>query len=158
MGLYGDIRKKVAPCGLLCYTCTGFAEGAIPQASKALLRYLDGYSEFLEQQSHPDKPAVDTALRALAFWAGNDCPGCREGGDHRCMLEGCTVRECTKGKGIDFCAECAEFPCGEPHPSKVFLKAWKKANSRIREIGAEGFFQEEKEVSHYSRYKQAETR
>lgn len=40
------LLNNVAPCSLLCYTCTAYAEGIVCQSAKALLHHLDGVCKF----------------------------------------------------------------------------------------------------------------
>lgn len=147
------LLNNIAPCGCLCYSCTGCAHGIIVQSSKTLLHYLDGYSSFLEKQDHKDKPLVDTCIRVLSYWSKLNCPGCRNDVSNQCTLENCFVRDCIKEKQLDFCADCENFPCDKAHESKAFMNTWLNASTRIREVGAEQFFSEEKEQSHFTRFK-----
>ena len=41
-----DILKKVAPCSLMCHTCSGYKDGVICESAKTLLKYLEGIKEF----------------------------------------------------------------------------------------------------------------
>ena len=48
------LLDNVMPCGLICYTCSGYNHGALKEAANKMLRYLDGYESFLAQK-FPDK-------------------------------------------------------------------------------------------------------
>ena len=36
-----EIIKKVAPCSLMCHTCSAYNDGLICVSAKTLLKYLD---------------------------------------------------------------------------------------------------------------------
>ena len=78
------------------------------------------------------------------------CNGCRtETKTTYCM--NCFMVKCAKDKGIDFCGECKEYPCGElkefqskmPHRAELW-----KSQERINEIGWEKWYLEM--VDYYS--------
>ena len=54
---------------------------------------------------------------------------------------GCPVRKCCTEKGIDFCFECADFPCDnwdeKGKRSNVFNKAKKERLQEMKSIGVE---------------------
>ena len=90
-----DYRLMTAPCGLDCFNCD---------------MYLAGASEDRRAGSAGD---AGTASEQAV------CRGCRnERGTIAWMnmTEPCAVYACTEGKGIDFCFECADFPCDFLHP------------------------------------------
>jgi hypothetical protein len=91
-------------------------------------------------------------MRVLSFYSLQTCPGCRDG-ETQCTLENCFIRKCTLEKNINFCAECDEFPCNKVELPQVFINKWKSSGNRIKEIGLEQFFAEEKIAPHYLRYK-----
>lgn len=73
--------------------------------------------------ARPDDPAVRQKLvdgwRKLfghqAYTAENGrCDGCRN--DGRLADKSCQVRPCAKGKGIESCGLCADFPCKNVRP------------------------------------------
>ena len=43
-----EIIKKVAPCSLMCHTCSAYNDGIICVSAKTLLKYLEGIKEFYE--------------------------------------------------------------------------------------------------------------
>ena len=55
-----------------------------------------------------------------------------------------------KEKGLDFCFECQEFPCKEADFEPMLKAKWLHANERMKEIGVEAFFEENKDKSHYA--------
>lgn len=44
-----ELLKRIAPCALMCHTCTGYYNGIICESAKTLLNYLDGIKEFYEK-------------------------------------------------------------------------------------------------------------
>ncbi len=41
-----ELLERVAPCSLMCHTCSGCHNGIICESSKTLLKYLEGIKEF----------------------------------------------------------------------------------------------------------------
>jgi len=132
-----DRRHLTAPCGLDCFNCPSF-EGNITE-------------EWKKQVSAFLKIPVEEA----------PCKGCRDekgyckfGPNQQCATWNCVVE-----KGVQFCHECAEFPCERlmptqqgatyPHNMKVYnlcrvkligLDAWIEESSSIRERYYNGKF------------------
>ena len=48
-----EILTKIAPCSLMCYTCSAYKQGVICKSSQTLLNYLNGIKEFY-QKHMPD--------------------------------------------------------------------------------------------------------
>lgn len=117
-------RDLTAPCGIDCFNCPVYA-GNITGETKALLaKQLD-----LEPAKVP-------------------CKGCREQQGCRLHWNACDTLDCVKEKGVEFCFECPEFPCGMlqpasdgagkyPHNMKVFNLC------RIKLVGVEKWAEEE---------------
>jgi hypothetical protein len=86
-----DDITMVAPCGTYCGDCA---------AHKV-----------------KDVPALQGALTKVG-WNGVVCPGCRtlKGGCQ--FVDGiCETYSCATGRGLTFCFECPEFPCGMLNPA-----------------------------------------
>jgi hypothetical protein len=104
----------------------------------------------------------DTFQNTLQYLCGASCPGCRnnhpsnkeEKWGH---LEGCVIPACVKERGVDFCAECDEFPCQKEKDfcatHNMSGEDWENGSRRIKEIGIEAYFEEKKDVSHCIRHK-----
>ena len=144
-----ELLKKVAPCGLLCYTCTAAKDGAIQNHSQALLRLLENFDGFAERFSdHEPRLKNYPAFKdVLQMFTGARCEGCRSG---KCMFPGCPVFPCIMQKGHDFCLECEEFPCDKVNFDRSVKAKWLMANRRMREIGVQTYFNECKDKSHYA--------
>jgi hypothetical protein len=151
-----EVLQKVAPCGLICYTCAAASDGAIQVHSRALLSLLEGFDGFAERFSahEPRLKAYPYFREVLGLFAEAGCQGCREGD---CMYPGCPVWPCIKEKEHDFCFECADFPCDEADFDPALREKWMSANERMREIGPEAYLQEVKEESHYAQHDRTQT-
>ena len=115
-------KTLAAVCGLFCPSCTMYIG---THEDPARLQWM------AERFGRP--------VEELA------CHGCRS--DKRAFYceEFCTFRSCAAEKGIDFCGECDEYPCG---PLKAFQAEMPHRNElwndhqRIREVGFERWFRE----------------
>ncbi len=132
-----DKRELTAPCGLDCFNCPSYAGNITEEWQKRIAEYLHLPFE--------DAP----------------CKGCR-GENGRCKWgpsQECATWECIQAKGVEFCHECGDFPCGHllptkqgadfPHNMKVYnlcrmkligLDAWIEESATIRKRYYEGKF------------------
>lgn len=55
-----DLLNAVAPCSLICFTCSAYSEGVICNLSTQLHNYLEGYADFLT-------PKIPLMHRELEF-------------------------------------------------------------------------------------------
>lgn len=146
----------VPPCGLMCYTCPGFCDGAIKEHSEALLALRKGFREFLSKGT-TDLTEYDQYIERLKADADPSCPGCRKiDGKGRGCIKGCFIPECAKEQGVDFCGECDAFPCARIEESSLYSeevkKGFREGSLLIKEHGAEKYFEMKKGVSHYIGY------
>lgn len=158
-----ELLNFVAPCSLLCYTCTGFKDGPVTECAKKLYTYLNGFGEMrgtnMQPREREEWLAEFEKFHNTLQYVGGVCGGCREGRGSGC-IEGCVIPDCVKERGVDFCAQCSEFPCEK---AAEFFKtcggavrsAWESGSVRLKEVGLENYFQEKKIVSHYIHYKQS---
>lgn len=153
----------VPPCGLMCFTCPGFKDGAIKEHSAALLRLREGYREFLDKRLSEEYRYVldehDKYIEKLKKDSNPGCSGCRQiDGKGPGCIKDCFIPTCTKERGIDFCAECDAFPCDKIKASCIYGEEAKKGfyegSLLIKEHGAEKFFEMKKDISHYIDYKE----
>jgi|SRR5690554_170898 len=144
-----DLLRLIAPCGLLCYTCDAMKDGVINKAAKRLLYVLGSYDSFLESspEARPISEKYSSFKEVLEYLANVKCNGCRE---DRCLKTNCFVPECTQNHNILFCYECKDFPCDRTGFSDDLKEKWIRKNKKIEEIGIEKFFEEEKDLPHYS--------
>ncbi len=90
-----DYLEMTAPCGLDCFNCPMYHA----RENEELRRTI------AERMNLPEHQA--------------QCRGCRaEGGimEFLGMTEACPVFACTSRQNLDFCGDCADFPCDWLHP------------------------------------------
>lgn len=153
----------VAPCSLLCYTCPGLKDGAISGCAHRLCKYFEGYYDFndanIPEQYHSLLDEFEAFYLKLDGYTKASCPGCRNNPSTGIgCIEGCVVPSCVKEHGVDFCAECQEFPCQKAKDffttvNNIIGSDWEAGSKRIREVGIENYFNEKKDLSHYISYK-----
>ena len=116
-----------APCGLDCFNCQ---------------IYVDNITDETRQK-------VSEHLNVSAEEAA--CKGCKPERGRCKFSENCATWACTQDKGVSFCYECSDFPCGllapsaqgaaYPHNMKVYnlcrmkligVDAWIEESSTIR--------------------------
>jgi len=143
-----DILTRLAPCGLDCSRCFAFSGGEIRRLAAGLKHALGNFDKSARRfaafmpvfEEYPSFEAV------LAFLAQGDCEGCRRGG---CRYPDCGVMPCATAKGIDFCFQCAEFPCARTNFDADLERRWIRMNERMKEIGVEAYFDETKDSPRY---------
>jgi len=121
-------KKLAAVCGLFCPAC----------------------HVFIGTNEDPERLTA-MALRLQRPLEEMRCNGCRS--EKRCFYceSKCTMSRCAAAKGVDFCGECAEYPCRDlkafqsemPHR----IELW-KSQARIKSAGYEKWYAEMTE--HYS--------
>lgn len=74
----------------------------------------------------------------LDHLASGPCAGCRKG---ECLFTACKVKDCVVEKGVDFCFECAEFPCTAHGMPEMLEQRWKKNNEIMKDKGVEAFYE-----------------
>ena len=150
-----EILDKVAPCSLICHSCSGYRNGVICESSKTLLKYLEGIKEFYEKHMPCIVESYSNFEGVLNMYSTAPCSGCRSTEHNGCSIKGCFLMECTKEHGVDFCGECNEFPCRktkELFEEEVYEK-WLDGNQQIREHGIESFWENNFKKPHYKAYK-----
>ena len=78
------LLDRIAPCSLLCYTCTGFRDGPVSACAGQLSVYLEGFCEMRETYLSEDarkawRSQFDEFHNTLKHMSGGSCPGCRKG-------------------------------------------------------------------------------
>jgi hypothetical protein len=148
---YNEIKHRLAPCGLHCGKCFAFAGGDIARQSqqlKELLGNFDGYAKrFVELLDEPAFEKYPDFAQMLALFADARCTGCR---NEKCKLfKNCKVRDCHEAKGIDFCFQCAGFPCSNTGFDKHLEDRSVQINIRMKDIGVEAYYNEIKDKPRY---------
>lgn len=86
-------NELAAPCGIYCGGCPPYMAKDNPAILEALV------AKGLKRESLP-------------------CPGCRLGKGNCPALNGdCETYTCVESRGLEFCHECAEFPCARLNPA-----------------------------------------
>ncbi len=121
-------KRLAAVCGLFCPACRAFI--GTREEPEGLAKMAERLKRPLEEMQ---------------------CNGCRS--DKRCFYceTRCTMAKCAAARGVEFCGECAEYPCRElkafqaemPHR----IELW-KSQARIKEAGYETWYREM--LEHYS--------
>lgn len=151
----GRLKKKIAPCSLMCHTCSAYHEGVICEHARTLEKYLEGMGEFYQEKRADFGADYLKFEKVLKEFSEGSCHGCRSGEQNRCSIEGCHVLSCTEEHGVDVCGECIEFPCDKVETvfdSQVY-EQWLQNNQRIKEVGLESFWEHNQNKPHYLPYK-----
>ena len=150
-----ELLKKVAPCSLVCHTCSAYEHGVICQSANQLLKHLDGVHEFYEKYVPSETERYGIFYEKLTKYSEGRCAGCRNRIDQESCIKDCFLLKCTMDRGISYCGECTLFPCNKVvgvFPEKVYAQ-WLKGNQEIKELGIEGFWNKNCEKPHYEEYK-----
>lgn len=154
-----EILKSIAPCSMFCSTCTGCEYGQISYHAKKLLKLLEGHEEFLDKNLKAEyRHKLDeykTFHKKLKKYAYPKCSGCRTNRAAGCSIKNCIIPDCTKEHGVNFCAECTEFPCSKVNESiykKTTVEKWLKGNKEIQEDGIDAYYENNTNISHYINY------
>lgn len=150
-----EILEKVAPCSLMCHTCSGYQHGVICESAKTLLNYLDGIKEFYDKHLPDAVESYNSFEKVLRIYSDASCLGCRSKEHNKCSIEGCFLLECVEKHNVDFCGECDEFPCKktmELFEEEVYMQ-WLEGNQQIHDHGIDYFWENNFENPHYRPYK-----
>lgn len=143
------ILQAIGPCGLHCGGCLAFAQGPIREHAERLRSLLgENFGAYAERFQHMNPvfanyPAFAALLELLSQ---GSCHGCREGG---CLFKECAVPSCARERGVDFCHQCAVFPCDRHGFPEPLAQRWRKNNEIMREKGLEAFHQLVKDRPRY---------
>ncbi|OPZ59383.1 MAG: hypothetical protein BWY87_01031 [Deltaproteobacteria bacterium ADurb.Bin510] len=143
-----EILEILAPCGLNCRKCLSCSQGEIKRLAvelQAALGNFDGYAERFSRIK-PAFAGYPQFKELLAHLTTGACAGCRRAA---ACYPGCGVAPCCRAKGVDFCGECPDFPCDHSNLDENLKRRWLEMSARIREIGAEAYYAETKELPRY---------
>lgn len=139
---YSTILQRLAPCGLDCSRCLYYGKGDTRAHAEALLHDLEGFEQvapMLAQGPAPVFRQYHECKAILEALAAGRCIGCREGA---VCFESCVALSCCREHGIDFCSQCAGFPCDRNHYPESLDRRWRAYGARMREVGVERFYEE----------------
>ncbi|MTI79274.1 MAG: DUF3795 domain-containing protein [Firmicutes bacterium] len=146
---YEDVLKHLAPCGLDCNRCAEFEHGNIKQLSSDLLQGLSNNYERLAEIKSKRNPIFNNYAyfkEILISFSNASCSGCR--GDNVQCLISCTVKNCHKEQGVDFCFQCNRYPCDNQFTGRL-RDRWINMNNRMKEVGVVEYYHEQKQVPRY---------
>ncbi len=146
---YEEIKKVLAPCGLNCSKCQAYSEGDIRMHASELKRLLGSFDAYAERFSKflPVFRNYAAFKEVLGHFSQANCKGCRQGD---CKYPNCGVASCYRQKGVDFCFQCAEFPCNKTNFDPSLHERWIKMNRRMKEIGVEAYYEETRNIPRYA--------
>ena len=124
-------KKFICYCGLYCENCAVMAK--IGPAARTLYDEMRkaGFEGVVSQI--PGGEGFWPFLKGMA--ENGICVSCIDGSGN----PGCAVRICAKGKGVDMCALCAEYPCEK---FEAFFQGYPllmKDNALLREQGMDAW-------------------
>jgi hypothetical protein len=143
-----DILGRLAPCGLDCTKCAGYAKGEIREHSGKLMHLLGAFERYAEKFSAflPVFGNYPPFKEMLLHFSQANCMGCRNG---KCGNPNCGVISCYQLKGVDFCFQCDEFPCNKTNFDHDLKERWIQMNNRMKEIGIQSYFEETRDLPRY---------
>ncbi|WP_428571604.1 C-GCAxxG-C-C family (seleno)protein [Pseudodesulfovibrio sp.] len=143
------VKSRLAPCGLVCGKCAAFADGPIRRAAETLRRELgENFAEYAArfEPMNPVFAHYPAFAELLGFLAQGSCTGCREQG---CLFQACTIADCARSHGADYCFECLEYPCAAHGLPGPLAEIWRRNNDRMRECGAAAWYRKVKDKPRY---------
>ncbi len=146
-----NLLDKIGPCGLLCEKCFAYANGSIKHHAQQLKSHLgefDNYAKrFVTLLDEPTFGKYGDFKDMLELFTQGGCQGCRKQDCH--LFKDCKVKLCYKEKEVDYCFQCADFPCDNTGFDDNLKQRWLKINNKIREIGLENYYDEIKDKARY---------
>jgi hypothetical protein len=137
-------QEYICYCGLYCENCATKAK--VEPAARTLYR---------EMKAAGFEDVVPFLPGGEGFWAfltgmaeQGACVSCRAGsGD-----PGCEIRICAKGKGVEMCAVCGEYPCERFAQMLAAYPNLRGDNALFRERGREAWaaLQDSRRASGYT--------
>lgn len=148
---YACITERLAPCGLHCGKCFAFAGGQIHTLSNQLRAALGNFEvfakRFAELLNDPIFAKYPEFKNVLDHLAKGSCGGCRQ---EQCKLfASCGVRACAEKQQVDFCFQCAAFPCDRTGFDEHLYRRHVEINRKMKEMGVERYYAEVKDLPRY---------
>ena len=145
---YEQVVERIAPCGIDCDRCVMYSRGGVKNLSTDLATALEGFQNMAPRVADrfPALQHYDNFAEVLGLFVGASCAGCRDGG---CTLPFCAARTCFREQGVDFCSQCAEYPCQRNDYPENLEQRWRARNDRMREVGVERYYEESLETPRY---------
>jgi len=133
----GARKNEVGYCGVYCRTCHWYTD-ALRKPAAQLLDLVKSHFEVRGWINYKGGNSNAT-IQGLEILSKCACPfNCKGGGG----WSDCPVRKCCVAKRVDFCFECAEFPCernwgDKSEHANVFTIPKIKRLQEMKEIGVE---------------------
>ena len=136
MTLKGEYQY-LSCCGRFYCAYCSYHKGTRVEAAKNLLRVTESSSSLRLTADSQNACDFDEFMKGLRWLASQNepCRGCRFGGGWSWWPD-CPVRDCTIQKGVNFCFECANFPCKKltKEPLLEYKKTIIEANHQMKTI------------------------
>lgn len=142
------IVQELGPCGLDCSRCVQYQSGKVQKLSKELSLALGNFARRAEKMSAfaPVFKEYAAFEKILEFFTEASCRGCRQGDS---KYPQCAAKDCIRTKQVDFCFQCAEFPCKRNSYPEELEKRWLANNQYMKDSGIEAFYHEQKKKPRY---------
>ncbi len=132
------LLASISPCGLDCGRCLQNPGSPISRLSAKLREELGNFGKYAPIFSRMDPvfenyPQFEGLLERLDQGA---CRGCREGG---ACLPTCAIPSCVRERGLHFCADCPEFPCGHSGLTGNLQERYEQRMRKMQVLGFEAF-------------------
>ncbi len=148
---YNNILNSLGPCGINCSKCFAFKNGTIKKLSSELKENLgdfDVYAErFVDLLEEPVFKKYPDFKEMLSHFSNVECNGCRK--DECKLFTACKVKQCSKDHSVNFCFQCAEFPCSKHGFDEHLEKRWITIQNKMKKNGVEKYFNEIKDLPRY---------
>ena len=135
-----DLTARLAPCGLHCGVCLAFKDGPVHKHAQGVQNALGpNFAAYAKRFEAMDPAFADyeAFARFLDFLAQGRCEGCRGSG---CLFATCRVPDCALENEVEFCFQCAEFPCDKHGLPPMVAERWLKNNERMKTEGVRKFY------------------
>lgn len=144
---YDDVVKRLTPCGLDCERCADYALGEIKGLSVALLGLLGNYQRVARMKAagKPEFNHYAAFDEILTLFSKAACGGCRSD-ERKCPIS-CPFESC-RGKGLDFCFQCPDYPCEKLFES-AFGERIRQRNDRMKALGVTSYYEEWMKLPRY---------
>lgn len=124
-------------CGIYCGLCDSWEH--VARLAKQLYWVVAPIDAYYREVGLDDFPVFLRVLRKFATdWR---CPGCVAGGGD----PGCEIRVCARKRGLAWCGDCPDYPCGRLDDLARNYITLLADNERRRQAGTEAWVAEQEE-------------
>ena len=138
-----ELLRRIAPCSALCFSCTNCKDGVFSEFSPVFDRFGEIFNQAFSGIPDTRGKKITSFFQDFSDSfqnpCGGQCHGCREDLSlKQGCAENCGIPSCAAQRGVDFCADCSDFPC------KMLNEPMIKGGRRIQKIGAAQYWEETK--------------